>query len=362
MNAYAPQISKAESSYIQAGLTSIPGQRIDGRALDEYRIVALETGVAPLANGSARVSIGGRTSVEGNGGGGTEVVAATKLEVESVDEGEGVDGGRVVCTVTCSPAAYPHLSSNALEDLQYDLTTIIDSTLSHSSLHPKNLTIVPGRKAWCMHLDLVVLADQGNVLDVLFLAARAAVWDTRVPRTKVVEWKARPMGGAVVGGGAAKDVGGKEKGKDADRMDVDDTEQPTSGFDTRQLNKAVDFELPDYWDEGEPLEGSEKWPVCVTLNLVPPIHFLDASSREESAVPLKFLLIYSFEKDGKGDKTERPVLRGMRFIGPGEVKAEEVKGMVESGKKYAQETFKALNQKLASEDSRRGRAGRKMST
>lgn len=60
-------------------------------------------------------------------------------------------------------------------------------------------------------------------------------------------------------------------GGDGD-MDVDDT--PSSGFDTRSkhasnaINNAVDFELPDYWDEGEPLERRDMWPICVTLNVV----------------------------------------------------------------------------------------------
>jgi len=50
-------------------------------------------------------------------------------------------------------------------------------------------------------------------------------------------------------------------------MDVDTGTR--SGFDTRQYTKkATDFELHDYWDEGEILDGRDKWPVCVTLNLV----------------------------------------------------------------------------------------------
>lgn len=64
--------------------------------MHDFRTVALETGVAPVANGSARLSIGRSLH---DGGGGTEVLAASKLEVESIDE-EGVDGGRIVCTVS----------------------------------------------------------------------------------------------------------------------------------------------------------------------------------------------------------------------------------------------------------------------
>lgn len=94
----ASTISKAEKSFIQAGLLANPPARADGRSLYDFRAIALETGFAPLANGSARLSIG-RNPHDGSGG--TEVLAAAKLEVESVEPGGGgVDGGRIACTVT----------------------------------------------------------------------------------------------------------------------------------------------------------------------------------------------------------------------------------------------------------------------
>ena len=89
-------LSKAEKSFIQAGFLASPPSRADGRSLFDFRAVALETGVVPLANGSARVNIGKTTH---DGGGGTEVLAAAKLEVENIGE-EGVEGGRIVCTVS----------------------------------------------------------------------------------------------------------------------------------------------------------------------------------------------------------------------------------------------------------------------
>ena len=90
-------ISKAESSYIRTALHADPPTRADGRALSDYRTVFLETGVAPLANGSARVNVGKNPQ---EGGGGTEVIAASKLEVEHVEDGDGVDGGRIVVNVS----------------------------------------------------------------------------------------------------------------------------------------------------------------------------------------------------------------------------------------------------------------------
>ena len=91
-------LSKSEKSYIQTTLRDLSPIRADGRSLLDYRSIALETGVASLANGSARVNIGKAAGEES--GSGTEVIAAVKLEVENVLEGEGVDGGRIACTVS----------------------------------------------------------------------------------------------------------------------------------------------------------------------------------------------------------------------------------------------------------------------
>ena len=120
-------------------------------------------------------------------------------------------------------------------------------------MHPKNLTIIPRKKSWLLNLDAVVLTDAGNVVDALFMAARAALWDAKVPRTRAVQYRAPE---------ALKSARNDAPGA----MEVD---EGTSGFDTRDMARtAADFELPDYWDEGEVLDGREKWPICVTLNLV----------------------------------------------------------------------------------------------
>ena len=268
-NMTANLISKSERAYIQSSLQANPPLRADGRGLLDFRTVLLETGVAPLANGSARLNIG---KMAREGGGGTEILAAVKLEVEDVQSGDGVDGGRIVCSVTwcatfqlsswnvepqcskdSSPSAYPHHSSNALDELQHDLTVILQQAIQHPSLHPQNLTIIPRKKSWLLNLDAVILSDAGNTVDALFMAARAALWDTKVPRTRSVEYRAPESSKQ-----PRKDVQGA--------MDVDET---TSGFDTRDVARtAADFELPDYWDEGEVLYGRERWPICVTLNLV----------------------------------------------------------------------------------------------
>ena len=147
------------------------------------------------------------------------------------------------------------------------------------------------------------------------MAARAALWDTKVPRTRSVEYKAR---------------------------NLISTQDAISGFDTRQVQTATDFELPDYWDEGRVLDGRQHWPVCVTLNLVmqhfihplanfkltfciheiPPRHFLDAALEEEEAVPFRLLLMFSFDSDDTVN------LHGTRLLGNNELTYDQLSDLI----------------------------------
>ncbi|KAH0835685.1 ribosomal protein S5 domain 2-type protein [Lanmaoa asiatica] len=353
-------LSKAEKSYIQSSLLSHPPLRVDGRSLEDYRPIALETGVVPLANGSAKVCIGrpgrsGHVQEAGGVGGGTEVVVGVKLEVAGAGEEE---GEKLACTVSCSPAAYPSLSSNALDDLQSDLTILLESVLSHPSLCPNNLVIVPGKKAWAAKLDAVVFADGGNIVDCLMLACRAALWDTKVPRTRGVEYRA-PRRHATQG-----DVG----------MDVnfDGQAEEKDGFETKGVSRATDFELTDYWDEGMVLGGRESWPVCVTLNVLSNVHFLDATPREEASVPLRMYVMYAFPR-GKS------VLQTFRLVGPEVSTMDQIRDLIkvdinllyvplifgadpavmfQCAETYARSAWARLEAKLKDEEARRGAKAR----
>ncbi|KAJ8072717.1 hypothetical protein PM082_016276 [Marasmius tenuissimus] len=151
-------------------------------------------------------------------------------------------------------------------------------------------------------------------------------------------------------------------------MDVD--EDTSSGFDTRKIAGAIDFELPDYWDEGEVLEGRDRWPVCVSMNMVLPTHFLDASPQEEASTSIRVLLMFSFLSPNQ------TTLQGMRMLGPGEIKLSGLKELIkvfplskfslfihakrvqQEGEKYAKEIYSALTSKLKDEDIRRNQKAR----
>jgi len=167
-----------------------------------------------------------------------------------------------------TPSAYPHLSQGQLDDLSSDLSTILHQCLapaltSPSSSHQDSsqLTIIRLRKHWHIGLEAVILSDHGNIIDTLFVASRACLWDLRVPRTKGLEYR----------GPAAN----QSNTTDAD-MDVDDgvagdalkaavAKKSVSGNSKRDV---ADFELEDYWEDGLPLENRAELPVCITMNLV----------------------------------------------------------------------------------------------
>jgi hypothetical protein len=103
-------LSKSEKAYIQTSLQAQSPLRGDGRSLHEFRSVTIQTRAVPIANGSAHLNLG-RASDENIGG--TEVLAAAKLEVEDITastsapapldssgNANGVEGGRIVCSVS----------------------------------------------------------------------------------------------------------------------------------------------------------------------------------------------------------------------------------------------------------------------
>ncbi|KZT43525.1 ribosomal protein S5 domain 2-like protein [Sistotremastrum suecicum HHB10207 ss-3] len=266
--------SKSEQSYTAQGLISNPPLRSDGRSLLDYRPICMSTGVYPQANGSAKVECGG-----------SEVVVGVMCEIdhEGNEDHSFSANGRIKCNVLCTPSAYPAHSPPALDDLSYDLSVILSDVYSDPGLLPSNLVVVPGRKSWTIHIDALVTADGGNLLDVLFLAVRAALWNCRVPSTKNIEYK-----------------GSSQLGNE-------------SAFVTQhRTSHAADFEIKDFWEDGESLANRETFPIAITLNLLSSIHFLDATHLESMAAQSRLIFIYSFSQS---TLEGNPTIRGIKYFG-----------------------------------------------
>jgi exosome complex component RRP43 len=65
--------------------------------------------------------------------------------------------------------------SNKLETVLTDVTDLME------------LCVVPGKVVWLLNLDVVCINDDGNVLDAAVLAMSAALNNTWLPATQVLE-------------------------------------------------------------------------------------------------------------------------------------------------------------------------------
>ncbi|KAL1407530.1 hypothetical protein Q8F55_006963 [Vanrija albida] len=290
----AATLSPSERSYILSGLTQTPATRLDGRGLLEPRALSVAYGVAPAANGSARVRVGD-----------TEVVAGVTLAV-----GEAGAKGKIEVDIT--PQAYPHASSSDLAQQ----ATYYATLLSEHLLPTLPELRITEKRAFVPALHLTLVAADGGVLSALGVAARAALSDLEVPRTREIGWE-----GA---GGDERDLAG-----------IKGAVGGAKGKARARARGADDWDL----DDGSgPLDGREDLPVLVTLFLVPAsdVLFVDATPQEEAACPTRLHALV--RPNGR--------MCGARLEGQDGIDAARVRPLFEEAQRIGIDLAAALNADL----------------
>ncbi|KDP30849.1 hypothetical protein JCGZ_13792 [Jatropha curcas] len=220
-------LSVGEKHFIQGGINQ--NLRSDGRKRDAYRPIFVETGVIPQANGSARVRIGT-----------TEVIASVKAELGKPSALH-PDKGKVAIFVDCSPVAEPMFEGRGGEDLSAELSVALQRCLLGSKsgvgagIDLSSLVVAEGKVCWDLYIDGLVISSDGNLLDALGAAIKAALSNTCIPRVHVAA-------------GASGD----------EQPEVDISDEEFLQFDTSEV------------------------PVIVTLTKVGRHYIVDATSEEES--------------------------------------------------------------------------------
>ncbi len=147
------------------------GKRFDGRKLDEFREIIIETGVSKNAEGSARVKIGK-----------TEVLVGVKMNV-SEPYPDSQDKGNLMVSAELLPLSSPRFESGPPSFESIELARVTDRGIRESKfIELEKLCIKEGEKVWTVIVDIYSINDDGNLLDAASIGAIAALKNAKIPK------------------------------------------------------------------------------------------------------------------------------------------------------------------------------------
>ncbi|KAL6599973.1 hypothetical protein ACP70R_045624 [Stipagrostis hirtigluma subsp. patula] len=170
-------LSEAEKRFLRGGVAG--ALRADGRGRLQFRPVSVDTGVVPQAHGSALLRLGA-----------TKVIATVKAELGKPSVLH-PDKGKVSISVDCSPTASPSFEGRGSEELSTELSFALERCLmgvksgAGAAIDLSSLVIVAGKVCWDLYIDGLVVSSDGNLLDALAAAVKAALSDTCIPKVNV---------------------------------------------------------------------------------------------------------------------------------------------------------------------------------
>uniref|UniRef100_A0A8B9J3B8 Exosome component 7 n=1 Tax=Amazona collaria TaxID=241587 RepID=A0A8B9J3B8_9PSIT len=167
-------LSEPEKLYIVHGVQE--DLRVDGRGCEDYRCAEVETDVVSNTSGSARVKLGN-----------TDILVGVKAEM-GTPKIEKPDEGYLEFCVDCSANATPEFEGRGGEELGTEITSTFYTVFSsENSVDLKSLCINPREHCWVLYVDVLLLVCGGNLFDAISIAVKAALFNTRIPKVRVLE-------------------------------------------------------------------------------------------------------------------------------------------------------------------------------
>jgi exosome complex component RRP42 len=152
------------------------GRRLDGRQIEDYREVQLETGIIERAEGSARVRLGK-----------TEVMVGAKIEIGE-PYADTPDAGVLTVNVELVPLASPSFEPGPPNEDAIELARVVDRGIRESkAIALEELCAVPGKKVFILFVDVYVLNHDGNLIDASAMASLAALLNTKMRNYEVTD-------------------------------------------------------------------------------------------------------------------------------------------------------------------------------
>jgi len=152
------------------------GNRIDGRAPEDYRPITIQLNPIPKAEGSALVKIGD-----------TMVMTGVKTEIGEPFRDRPFEGVLQV-HAEYVPLASPSFEPGPPDENAIEAARVIDRCLREpKAIKLDELVIIPGRKVWVIFNDIYLIDHDGNVVDAGALATMAALNTTKLPKIIGIE-------------------------------------------------------------------------------------------------------------------------------------------------------------------------------
>lgn len=178
-------LSSSEREYIKQGVEQ--DLRADGRKRLDFRPFNLDVDIVPQAAGSARIRLGR-----------TDILVSIKTDIGRPDISS-PSSGNILCSVdaasgsAASAAAGSGMGAVDAEDRNRndrlaELSTTLSCILKESGgVDLTELAIVPGKHCWHVYVDVLILDEDGNLMDAIMLATRAALARTKLPGVSIEE-------------------------------------------------------------------------------------------------------------------------------------------------------------------------------
>lgn len=150
--------------------------RPDNRELGEFRPTVLNIGCVSTAEGSALVKLGNTT-----------IMCGIKAEIATPDANKPKEGflvPNVELSPICSPSFRPGPPGEQAQVLSQNMADLLQRS---ECVKLEDLCICAGKLVWVLHIDLVCLDYDGNVMDACTLALISALKNTSLPAVTVDE-------------------------------------------------------------------------------------------------------------------------------------------------------------------------------
>lgn len=119
--------------------------------------------------------------------GGTDVLVGVKAELGE-PEGEKGTEASIHFSVECSGVASMDFEGMGASTLNAELARALERLYkSNTALDRTRLCLLPGRVAWVVYVDVLVLQVDGNLLDAASLAVRQGLRDAVIPRVEAIK-------------------------------------------------------------------------------------------------------------------------------------------------------------------------------